>query len=96
MNDSESTMKFGGSKVKVEDGTVYLGSDSGTDDAVLGGQLADILMDIVGYISQIKTTTQLGPQPPLNMAQFIALKSKINSFKSSHSGFLTKKVQVQK
>lgn len=96
LNGSESTIKFGNSKVKVEDGTVYLGSDSGTDDAVLGGQLADILMDIVGYISQIKTTTQLGPQPPLNMAQFIALKAKINSFKSSHSGFLTKKVQVQK
>ena len=96
LNGSESTVKYGSSKVKVEDGTVYLGSDSGVDDAVLGGELADILMDIVGYISQIKTTTQLGPQPPLNMAQFIALKSKISSFKSSHSGFLTKKVQVQK
>ena len=96
LNDGEGTLKSGGSKVKVEDGTVYLGSDSGTDDAVLGSQLADVLMDILNYISQIKTTTQLGPQPPLNMAQFIALKAKINSFKSSHSGFLTKKVQVQK
>ncbi len=96
LNSSEGTVKVGGSRVKVEDGTVYLGSDSGTDDAVLGGQLADVLMDIVDYISQIKTTTQLGPQPPLNMAQFIAMKAKINSFKSSHSGFLTKKVQVQK
>lgn len=96
INDNESTLVSGGSKVKVEDGTVYLGSDSGTDDAVLGSQLADILMDIVGCIGQIKTTTQLGPQPPLNMAKFIALKAKINSFKSSHSGFLTQKVQVQK
>lgn len=96
LNNSEGTLKSGSSKVKVEDGTVYIGNDSGTDDAVLGSQLADVLMDILNYISQIKTTTQLGPQPPLNMAQFIALKAKINSFKSSHSGFLTKKVQVQK
>lgn len=96
LNDNEGTLTSGSSKVKVENGTVYVGSDSGTDDAVLGSQLADVLMDILNYISQIKTTTQLGPQPPLNMAQFIALKSKINSFKSSHSGFLTKKVQIQK
>ncbi len=96
LNNSEGTLKSGSSKVKVEDGTVYLGSDSGTDDSVLGGQLADVLMDMLDYISQIKTTTQLGPQPPLNLAQFIALKAKISSFKSSHSGFLTKKVQVQK
>ena len=96
LNDNEGTLTSGSSKVKVENGTVYVGSDSGTDDAVLGSQLADVLMDILNYISQIKITTQLGPQPPLNMAQFIALKSKINSFKSSHSGFLTKKVQIQK
>lgn len=96
LNDNEGTLMSGSSKVKVENGTVYVGSDSGTDDAVLGSQLADVLMDILNYISQIKTTTQLGPQPPLNIAQFIALKSKINSFKSSHSGFLTKKVQIQK
>lgn len=96
VNSDEATVKSGGSKVKVTDGTVYLGSESGTDDAVLGGQLADILMNILNYISQIKTSTQLGPQPPLNVAAFIALKSQINSFKASHSGFLTNKVLVQK
>lgn len=96
VDSGEATIKSGGSKVKVTDGTVYLGSDSGTDDAVLGGQLADILMNILNYISQIKTSTQLGPQPPLNVAAFIALKSQINSFKASHSGFLTNKVLVQK
>ncbi|NDV63944.1 hypothetical protein [Bacteroides sp. 224] len=96
LSDSDATMKHGSSSVIAKDGIVYLGSESGVDDAVLGVELATILMDILNYISQIKTTTQLGPQPPLNMAQFIALKAKINSFKSSHSGFLTKKVQVQK
>lgn len=101
--DAESTLsnqsnivRFGNSSITVEDGTVYVGKKSGTDDAVLGSELAAILIDILDYIGQIKTTTQLGPQPPLNIAQFIALKAKVNSFKNSHSGFLTKKVQIQK
>ena len=93
--DSHTT-KFGNSSVVVEDGTVYIGSKSGVDDAVLGSELATILIDMLDYMSQIKTPTQLGPQPPVNMAQFIALKAKINAFKSSHSGFLTQKVKVQK
>jgi hypothetical protein len=96
LGEDSNIVKHGSSSVTVEEGTVYLGNKSGVDDAVLGSELATILMDILNYISQIKTTTQLGPQPPLNMAQFIALKTKINAFKSSHSGFLTKKVQVQK
>lgn len=88
--------KVGSSSVTVEDGTVHLGNKTNTDDAVLGGELADILCDLLGYISQIQTTTQLGPQPPLNIASFIALKAKITAFKNSHSGFLTQKVKVQK
>ena len=88
--------KSGNSLVRVENGKVYLGSTTGTDDAVLGSELADILCDILNYISQIQTTTQLGPQPPLNLASFITLKAKINAFKAAHSGFLTNKVQIQK
>lgn len=96
LNDDEATLAMGSSKVKVESGTVYLGSDSGTDDAVLGSELASILSDLVGYISQVMTATMMGPQPPANIASFITLKAKIEAFKSSHSGFLTQKVQVQK
>lgn len=96
LGDSEATLQQDSSKVKVTNGTVYVGSDSGTDDAVLGGALCDVLMDLCGYLAQVKTTTQLGPQPFINMAQFIALKSKIQSAKASHSNFLTKKVQIQK
>lgn len=94
--EESSTIKFGGSLVEVQDTKVYVGGKDSTDDAVLGGELATILMDMLDYISQIKTITQLGPQPPMNMAQFVALKSKINSFKNSHSGFLTEKVQIRK
>lgn len=96
MTDSDITHKMGGSKVKIENGTVYVGSDSGTDDAVLGVELANILDELLGYIGQIMTTTMLGPQPPINVASFISLKAKIAAFKGSHSGFLTKKVQIQK
>jgi len=96
LDEEQHLSQFGKSKVKIEDGTVYLGSDSGTDDAVLGVELATILSELVGYIGQIMTPTMMGPQPPANMASFISLKAKIDSFKSAHSGFLTKKVQVQK
>ena len=96
MEDDANTMENGNEKVKVTNSVVYLGSDSGTSHAVLGEELADILMDILGYCAGIKTTTLLGPQPPLNVPQFIALKAKITAWKASTSKFLTKKVEVQK
>lgn len=96
LDEEQHTSQFGNSKVKIEDGTVYVGSDSGTDDAVLGVELANILSEMLGYIGQIMTPTMMGPQPPANVASFISLKAKIDSFKSAHSGFLTKKVQIQK
>jgi hypothetical protein len=88
--------KVGSSSVTIEDGTVHLGSTSGTDNAVLGKELASILSDFLGYMGQMLTSTQLGPQPPINVSQFVALKAKIDAYKASQSGFLTKKVMVQK
>lgn len=96
MEDDANTMENGNEKVKVTNSVVYLGSDSGTSHAVLGEELADILMDTLGYCAGIKTLTKLGPQPPANMAQFMALKTRISVWKSAVSGFLTKKVEVQK
>lgn len=97
LNDDEATMTKGKSKMKVTDGVVYVGSEDSVDDAVLGQQLATILSDLVGYLSQMMTSTMMGPQPPANvLANFISLKAKIQSFASSHSGFLTNKVQIQK
>ena len=96
LNDKDSTLSAGNTMVKVKDGTVYLGSDSGTDVAVLGVELAGILSDMLGYIGQVMTTTMMGPQPPLNIASFMTLKAQIEAFKSSKTGFLTQKVQIQK
>lgn len=88
--------KVGSSSVTIEDGTVHLGSTSGTDNAVLGKELAGVLSDFLGYMGQMLTNTMLGPQPPMNMASFIALKAKVDAYKAGQSGFLTKKVMVQK
>lgn len=97
LDDSNALLEMGGSSVTVEDGTVYVGSKSGVDDAVLGQQLASILSELVGYLGQMMTPTMMGPQPPANvLGSFISLKAKIQSFASSHSGFLTQKVQIQK
>lgn len=97
LDDSQAKLEKGSSAVIVEDGTTYVGSKSGVDDAVLGQQLASILSELVGYLGQMMTPTMMGPQPPANvLGSFISLKAKIQSFASSHSGFLTQKVQIQK
>lgn len=97
LDDSQAAVTMGSSSVTVEDGTVYVGSTTGTDDAVLGQQLASILSELMGYLGQMMTPTLMGPQPPANvLGSFISLKAKIQSFASSHSGFLTQKVQIQK
>lgn len=97
LDDSQAKMEKGGSSVTIKDGVTYVGSASEIDDAVLGQQLASILSELVGYLGQMMTPTSMGPQPPANvLGSFISLKAKIQSFASTHSGFLTKKVQIQK
>lgn len=75
---------------------VYLGSDSSTDVAVLGNELADVLLDLLGALGQMMTTTMMGPQPPLNLASYINLQVKVQTYKAMTSGFLTKHVKIQK
>ena len=96
LTEQSADIESGSSKVKVTDGMTFVGSDTNTDDAVLGVALAQILSDLINLLSQITTPTMMGPQCTTVMAQFIALKAKIDTFKSSHTGFLTNKVQIQK
>lgn len=84
LDDNSVTIKHGGSSVVVEDGVVSVGSKSGTSSAVLYEELAQIFGSLLDYIAQIKTTTQLGPQPPLNVPAFLSLKGQIERFKSTH------------
>lgn len=97
IDDNASELSSGSSKVQVTDGVVYVGSETGNDDAVLGQQIATILSDLMGYLSKMMTPTMMGPQVPANvLGDFIALQAKIQQFAASHSGFLTQKVKIQK
>lgn len=96
MTKDEIVHDVNGNKVKIDKKVVYLGGDSGTEHAVLGETLCDTLINILDAIIQIKTTTQLGPQPPLNLPQFIQMKAQITQYKGAISGFLTKVVEIKK
>ena len=84
LSDDEAVLLNGRSQIKLSNGTTYVGDTNNISSAVLYEELASILQNLLNYISQIKTTTQLGPQPPLNVASFLALKSQIANFKSLH------------
>ena len=86
--------KYNAKEIVINDDGVFLGSGKAKEPAVLGDQLASILVEWLGILSQMMTPTMMGPQPPINVAQFVSLQAKINSFKSSISGFLSKTVKV--
>ena len=44
--------------------------------AVLGNQLATLLVDWLGALSQMMTPTMMGPQPPANLAKVCIPSSK--------------------
>ena len=100
ISDGETSITNKSTLIKIDSTpgqeTVYLGSDSDVDVAVLGNELADVLLDMLGALSQMMTTTLIGPQPPINLASFIQLKTKIQTFKSMTAGFLTSKVKIQR
>lgn len=90
-----ATIEVGGTLVKVDGSTVYLGGENTGKHAVVGEVLCDTLCSILDAIIQIKTTTQLGPQPPLNIASFMQMKAQVQQYKGSISGLLTKVVQIK-
>lgn len=96
LQKGEIYVKAGSEFVKVTPDGVFLGSDSNTSPAVLGKELGKILCNILDMLGQIKTATMMGPQPPLNLPQFIATKAQVNAWTNSVSNFLTKKVNVQR
>lgn len=95
LDDSKVELKQSDETVTVQGDGVYVGSTSSTEHAVLGESLADILMEMLEYISQITTSTMLGTQPPINVASFISLRAKISAYKSATTNFLTDKVNIQ-
>lgn len=94
LDAKEILAKYDAKEIVINDKGVYLGSGNATEPAVLGNQLATILIDWLGALSSMLTPTMMGPQPPANVAKFVALQSKINSYKAATSGFLSKTVKV--
>lgn len=94
LDAKEILAKYDAKEIVINDKGVYLGSGKATEPAVLGNQLATILIDWLGALSSMLTPTMMGPQPPANVAKFVALQSKINSYKTATSGFLSKTVKV--
>lgn len=93
--DAEQILaKYNAKEIVINEDGVFLGSGKAKEPAVLGNQLASILIEWLGAMSQMMTATMMGPQPPINVAQFVSLQSKINSFKASVSGFLSQTVKV--
>lgn len=94
LDAKEILAKYDAKEIVINGKGVYLGSGKATEPAVLGNQLATILIDWLGTLSSMLTPTMMGPQPPANVAKFVALQSKINSYKAATSGFLSKTVKV--
>lgn len=94
LDAKEILAKYDAKEIVINDKGVYLGSGKATEPAVLGNQLATILIDWLGALSSMLTPTMMGPQPPANVAKFVVLQSKINSYKAATSGFLSKTVKV--
>lgn len=86
--------KYNAKEIVIKEDGVYLGSDGASEPGVLGNQLASLLVEWLTVLSQMITPTMMGPQPPANVAQFVQLQSKVNQFKASMSGFLSKTVKV--
>lgn len=62
---------------------ISLDNGGATENAVLGNSLITALNSVVDEIAKITTTTAIGPQPILNIAQVQLLKTKFNSILSN-------------
>lgn len=86
--------KYDAKEIIIKSDGVYVGSGSANEPAILGNQLATLLIDWLSALSQMMTPTMMGPQPPANLAQFVSLQAKVNSYKASTSGILSKTVKI--
>lgn len=61
---------------------VSLGAEN-YEPVVLGNQLKDLLNEVLDKITALTVPTAVGPSgPPVNVADFVAIKSKLNNFLS--------------
>lgn len=73
---------------------VKIGDANASHPAVLGDELGNILGQILGLMANIVTTTQIGPQPPMNLAQIIQLKVQVEGWTAAVEKYLTKNITL--
>jgi len=70
-------------KVVVESPEIKFGSDDATEPLVLGEVLQGLLGELIDAINSISVPTGVGPSgPPVNAAQFAAIKTKLGQMLS--------------
>lgn len=94
MDAQQLLAKYDAKEIVIKSDGVYVGSGSASEPAVLGNQLASLLVEWLGALSSMMTPTMMGPQPPANVAQFVSLQAKVNSYKAATSGILSKTVKI--
>ena len=94
MDAQQLLAKYNAKEIVIKSDGVYIGSGSASEPAVLGNQLASLLVEWLGALSSMMTPTMMGPQPPANVAQFVSLQAKVNSYKAATSGILSKTVKI--
>lgn len=94
MDAQQLLAKYDAKEIVIKSDGVYVGSGSASEPAVLGNQLATLLVEWLGALSSMMTPTMMGPQPPINVAQFVSLQAKVNSYKAATSGILSKTVKI--
>lgn len=94
MDAQQLLAKYDAKEIVIKSDGVYVGSGSANEPAVLGNQLASLLVEWLGALSSMVTPTMMGPQPPANVAQFVSLQAKVNSYKAATSGILSKTVKI--
>lgn len=94
MDAQQLLAKYDAKEIVIKSDGVYVGSGSATEPAVLGNQLASLLVEWLGALSSMMTPTVMGPQPPANVAQFVSLQAKVSSYQAAISGFLSKSVKI--
>ena len=94
MDAQQLLAKYDAKEIVIKSDGVYVGSGSASEPAVLGNQLATLLVEWLGALSSMMTPTMMGPQPTVKVAQFVSLQAKVNSYKAATSGILSKTVKI--
>jgi len=83
IESESSSIDVDRTSVNVKSPTIKLSNGGATQNAVLGVALKTVMNAFIDQVGTITTTTAIGPQPILNAAMVIALKSQVETILSN-------------